>query len=209
VISDTTVSIVSGFRLQNMHSIPGRGTEFVRYHHIQTGLDDRPICYGMSTGFHFPGGGGGKSARSTYLNHPFIALPKIAWSSKSSTPKYFVVSWCPIKHKRFIILRICIVNLQKCTCQLCHIGCSVRLFSGLPRYLMLRRFGKLRQRIPCFKLDKSGQFTASTSVKVSIIICFTFMRKKGERCSVVVKALCYKPEGRGFDTLWGDFIKFT
>jgi hypothetical protein len=23
---------------------------------------------------------------------------------------------------------------------------------------------------------------------------------KGARCSVVVKALCYKPEGRGFDT---------
>jgi hypothetical protein len=27
------------------------------------------------------------------------------------------------------------------------------------------------------------------------------------RGSVVVKALCYKPEGRGFDTRWGDFFK--
>jgi hypothetical protein len=24
--------------------------------------------------------------------------------------------------------------------------------------------------------------------------------------SVVVKALCYKPEGRGFDSLWGEFL---
>jgi hypothetical protein len=23
--------------------------------------------------------------------------------------------------------------------------------------------------------------------------------------TVVIKALCYKPEGRGFDTRWGDF----
>jgi hypothetical protein len=29
----------------------------------------------------------------------------------------------------------------------------------------------------------------------------------GENCgSVVVKALFYKPEGRGFDTGWGDFF---
>jgi hypothetical protein len=25
-------------------------------------------------------------------------------------------------------------------------------------------------------------------------------------CSVVVKALSYKPEGRGFDTRWGEFL---
>jgi hypothetical protein len=31
----------------------------------------------------------------------------------------------------------------------------------------------------------------------------------GARGSVVVKALCYKQEGRGFDTRWDDFIKFT
>jgi hypothetical protein len=28
----------------------------------------------------------------------------------------------------------------------------------------------------------------------------------GARVSVVVKALCYKPEGRGFDTQWGEFL---
>jgi hypothetical protein len=28
----------------------------------------------------------------------------------------------------------------------------------------------------------------------------------GERGSVVTKALCYKPEGRGFDTRWGEFL---
>jgi hypothetical protein len=27
-----------------------------------------------------------------------------------------------------------------------------------------------------------------------------------EKSSVVVKALCYKPEGRGFDTRWSDFL---
>jgi hypothetical protein len=31
----------------------------------------------------------------------------------------------------------------------------------------------------------------------------------GARGSVVVKALCYKPEGRGFDNRLGDFFKFT
>jgi hypothetical protein len=28
----------------------------------------------------------------------------------------------------------------------------------------------------------------------------------GTRDSVVVKALCYKPEGRGFETRWGELI---
>jgi hypothetical protein len=31
----------------------------------------------------------------------------------------------------------------------------------------------------------------------------------GERSSVEVKALCYKPEGRWFDTLSGDLFKFA
>jgi hypothetical protein len=31
----------------------------------------------------------------------------------------------------------------------------------------------------------------------------------GARSSVVVKALCYKPEGRGFDSRCGEFFKFT
>jgi hypothetical protein len=33
--------------------------------------------------------------------------------------------------------------------------------------------------------------------------------REGARGSVVIKALRYKPEGRGFDTRRGDFIKFT
>jgi hypothetical protein len=28
----------------------------------------------------------------------------------------------------------------------------------------------------------------------------------GASCSVVIKALCYKPEGRGFDTRRGEFL---
>jgi hypothetical protein len=40
-------------------------------------------------------------------------------------------------------------------------------------------------------------------------VCSEIIRtnmKKGPRGSVVVKALCYKLEGRGFDTRWGDFF---
>jgi hypothetical protein len=33
--------------------------------------------------------------------------------------------------------------------------------------------------------------------------------KRGARGSVVVKALCYKPEGRGFNTRRGEFFNFT
>jgi hypothetical protein len=29
------------------------------------------------------------------------------------------------------------------------------------------------------------------------------------RGSVVVKALCYEPEGRGFETRWGKFFQLT
>jgi hypothetical protein len=28
----------------------------------------------------------------------------------------------------------------------------------------------------------------------------------GARSSIVVKAICYKPEGRGFNTQWGEFL---
>jgi hypothetical protein len=31
----------------------------------------------------------------------------------------------------------------------------------------------------------------------------------GAHGSVVLKALCYKLEGRGLDTWWGDFFQFT
>jgi hypothetical protein len=37
-------------------------------------------------------------------------------------------------------------------------------------------------------------------------IFFTFLIVTGTRGSVVVKALCYKPEGRGFDTRRCDFL---
>jgi hypothetical protein len=33
-----------------------------------------------------------------------------------------------------------------------------------------------------------------------------FAFKMGTRGSVVVKALCYEPEGSGFETLWGEFL---
>jgi hypothetical protein len=35
---------------------------------------------------------------------------------------------------------------------------------------------------------------------------FVYISFKAARGGVVVKALCYKPEGRGFETLWGEFL---
>jgi hypothetical protein len=36
------------------------------------------------------------------------------------------------------------------------------------------------------------------------------MKKTNETAEVtVVKALCYKPEDRGFETWWGEFLQFT
>jgi hypothetical protein len=53
----------------------------------------------------------------------------------------------------------------------------------------------------------------ATSKKVAgpipdnIIGFFTWSNPVVEaRSIVVVKTLCYKPEGRGFDTRWGDFL---
>jgi hypothetical protein len=36
-----------------------------------------------------------------------------------------------------------------------------------------------------------------------------FIVSIGARDSVVVKALCYKPEGRRFDTRWGEFLNLS
>jgi hypothetical protein len=43
---------------------------------------------------------------------------------------------------------------------------------------------------------------------IIIIIIIIIGLQSGARGSVVVKALCCKPEGRGFDTRQGDFLKF-
>jgi hypothetical protein len=40
----------------------------------------------------------------------------------------------------------------------------------------------------------------------SRIKCDEAMLGIGARSSVVVNALCYKPEGRGFDTRWGEIL---
>jgi hypothetical protein len=41
-------------------------------------------------------------------------------------------------------------------------------------------------------------------------VCFSFLLQwLGARDSTEIKALCYKPEGRWFDTRRGDFFKFT
>jgi hypothetical protein len=41
------------------------------------------------------------------------------------------------------------------------------------------------------------------------IYIYIYIYIYGAGGSVVVKALCYKPEGRGFGTRWGDFFIFT
>jgi hypothetical protein len=41
-------------------------------------------------------------------------------------------------------------------------------------------------------------------IYIYIYICTEYIY--GARGSVVAKALCYKPEGRGFDTRWGEFL---
>jgi hypothetical protein len=45
------------------------------------------------------------------------------------------------------------------------------------------------------------------------LLAWTTIGSKGNmlcsRGSVVVKALCYKPEGRGFDTQWGEFLNLS
>jgi hypothetical protein len=38
---------------------------------------------------------------------------------------------------------------------------------------------------------------------------YTGGRERGERGSLVVKALGCKPEGRGFETIWGEFFQCT
>jgi hypothetical protein len=53
-----------------------------------------------------------------------------------------------------------------------------------------------------------GQLVRSrTQAKEFVFVCFVL--NGGARGSVVVKALFYKPEGRGFHTLMRWFFKFT
>jgi hypothetical protein len=47
--------------------------------------------------------------------------------------------------------------------------------------------------------DRTGTSHVNTEIAVHIY-CNVYQVGKGARGSVVVKALCYKPEGRGFET---------
>jgi hypothetical protein len=46
----------------------------------------------------------------------------------------------------------------------------------------------------------------TTTVLVSASVCSEYTYWEGARGSIVIKALRYKPEGRGFDTQWSDFL---
>jgi hypothetical protein len=50
------------------------------------------------------------------------------------------------------------------------------------------------------KLDSTRAEISRTAVMIYILIFFMFNLGGGARCNVVVKALRYKPEGRGFET---------
>jgi hypothetical protein len=48
------------------------------------------------------------------------------------------------------------------------------------------------------------------AISIALILFLSLSKGTwGAHGSVVVKALCYKPEGRGFDTRRGDFFKFN
>jgi hypothetical protein len=53
--------------------------------------------------------------------------------------------------------------------------------------------------------ERTGLYFVSISLE-SVIMYIRYLHKMEARGSVVVKALCYKPEGRGFDTRWGEFL---
>jgi hypothetical protein len=44
---------------------------------------------------------------------------------------------------------------------------------------------------------------------IVFMICTSTIYKKGARCGAVVKALRYKPEGRGIDSRWCQTFSLT
>jgi hypothetical protein len=70
-------------------------------------------------------------------------------------------------------------------------------------HLQGRKVGRTRN------LQESGWHTRIWT-RVPLKRLVLFIRLHGvARGSIMVKALCYKPEGRGFEPRWGDFFKFT
>jgi hypothetical protein len=67
-----------------------------------------------------------------------------------------------------------------------HVSCSLRLIFVVRRII-------LHQRRRLYNMS------------ISVIT----VKNEGARGSVVVKALCCKPEGRGFKSRWGGFFKLT
>jgi hypothetical protein len=60
--------------------------------------------------------------------------------------------------------------------------------------------------ITCPSILSTSLITNATN-KSSVLFCVVQqLLKVGVSGSLVVKALCYKPEGRGFETRWGDFL---
>jgi hypothetical protein len=78
--------------------------------------------------------------------------------------------------------------------------CEGAKYFKLPQVQWRAVLNTLRNQVP----QKARNFLTSwPTISLSIRIPFHGGEK---RCSFVVRALCYKPEGRGFETRWGEWM---
>jgi hypothetical protein len=81
------------------------------------------------------------------------------------------------------------------------VGSSFHLFLRLPEMLVQTRQSIcVLGSVPVTTNTHMAQLQRIDHLFWSILILVTVFMVMGARGSVVVKVLCYKPEGRGFDT---------
>jgi hypothetical protein len=88
---DSSVSIVTGYGLDDRGSIPDSAINFSLCHRVQTGYGAHWAPYPMSTGGSFPWGEADNSPLS-------CAEVKNAWSYTFTHP-YVFMAWCLVKYK--------------------------------------------------------------------------------------------------------------
>jgi hypothetical protein len=91
-------------------------------------------------------------------------------------------------------------------------GCWVRISTWTLSILIVFRksgfwctFSVYMQLLLVFPLLFNTNMCVCVYIYIYIYI-YIYMLTMGACGSVVAKALCYKPEGRGFDTQWGEFL---
>jgi hypothetical protein len=72
----------------------------------------------------------------------------------------------------------------------------VKILTGLTRIIIQIMYNAILQ-LPWRRLWSIGQ---------GEVLCFVWGTNWIYICYVVVKALCYKPKDRGFDSRWGEFL---